>query len=71
MRNFRLDDDVYKAAQDRARREYTTVTAIVEHHLAEYAGLIGADEEEPAAKRSEPRKALVGYSKEQQTRGKR
>ena len=66
-RHFRLDDQVYAAAQERAKREYTTVTALIEHYLAEYAGLIGSDEEQPAERRSQPSKPVMGYSKQQQT----
>jgi hypothetical protein len=67
MRNFRLDDETYAAAQQRAKREYTTVTAVIERYLAEYGGLI------------DTKKAAAEFAfeypsaspKEQQARGKR
>ena len=66
-RNFRLDDQVYAAARERAKREYTTVSAVIERYLAEYAGLLGSDEEQPAERRSQTSKPVMGYSKQRQT----
>lgn len=66
MRNFRLDDDVYAAAQKRARREYTNVTALIERYLAEYGGLIrtgvAGEDLKPGDMVPGP-KVTMGYSK--------
>ena len=73
MRNFRLDDEVYAAAQERAKREYTTVTAVIERYLAVWSGVLSSDVDEiaQAQPRWESKPPTLGYSKEQQARGKR
>jgi hypothetical protein len=39
MRNFRLDDEVYKAAQLLARHDRMTVTQVIDLALRTYTGL--------------------------------
>jgi hypothetical protein len=39
MRNFRLDDEVYKAAQKQARKDRMTVTQVINLALRTYTGL--------------------------------
>lgn len=67
MHNMRIDDDVWAAAKARARNDFTSVTAVVEHALRIYAGMPTAELEAKLGPMDAAVRAFRPYPKERQT----